>query len=124
MPDPLLAGRRVLVVEDEYFLADELDQALQAAGVTVVGPTSSIEAALDLLDDAVPPDLATVDVNLGGEMAYPVADALLARGVPFLFTTGYDQASLPERHAAIRRLEKPVEARVVVRELGRLLSSG
>ncbi|MGU3362955.1 response regulator [Methylobacterium sp. M6A4_1b] len=88
MPEGHLSGRRVLVVEDEYFLADELDQALEEAGATVLGPAPSVRAALDLLESGPAPDVATVDVNLGGEMAYPVAEALLARGVPFLFTTG------------------------------------
>ena len=121
MPDPLF-GRRVLVVEDEYYLAEELDEALRAVGATVLGPVPSIEDALELLEGDLP-DLATVDVNLRGEMAYSVADALLARGVPFLFTTGYDQASLPERHAGVRRLEKPVEVRKIIQELGRLTNT-
>ena len=120
MPDDILAGRRVLVVEDEYFLADELDHALRASGATVAGPVSTVEAALALLADFVLPDLATVDVNLGGEMAYPVADALVAHGVPFLFTTGYDQASLPHRYASAPRMEKPFDTRKVLQELGRL----
>ena len=120
MPENGLSGRRVLVVEDEYFLADEIDRALRAAGAAVLGPVPSVEAALGLMQTGELPDIATIDINLGGEMAYPVADELLARGVPFLFTTGYDQTSLPERHAAVRRLEKPVEARTILHELGRL----
>lgn len=123
MPDDPLSGRRVLVVEDEYFLADELDVALKAVGAVVLGPVPSVNSALDLLKTAGSPDAATIDLNLGGELAYPVADALLAKGVPCLFTTGYDQASLPERYAAVRRLEKPVDVRKVLRELGGLCAS-
>ena len=122
MPDTLFAGHRVLVAEDEYFLADELNGALQASGAAVIGPVASVEDALAFLDAGIKPDAAVLDMNLGGEPASPIADVLLARNVPFLFTTGYDQASLPQRYATIVRLEKPVELRVVLRELGRLLS--
>lgn len=118
-----LAGRRVLVIEDEYFLADALDRALRAVEATVLGPLPSVRAALDLLENEAAPDAAVLDVNLGGEMAHPVADALQARRVPFLFTTGYDRASLPRRHAAVRHLEKPVETAAVLQELRRLLVS-
>ncbi|MGH1570535.1 response regulator [Methylobacterium sp. P31] len=121
MPDSDLLRRCVLAVEDEYFIAEELEQALRAAGAIVLGPVPSVRAALDLLQGDVAPEIAVLDVNLGGEMVYPVADALAARGVPFLFTTGYDQAALPERYAAVRRLEKPIELPEVLRELRRLL---
>ena len=118
-----LSGRRILVVEDDYFLAEEWNRKLKAAGAAVLGPVPSVEAALELLeaDDAL--DLVVLDVNLGGQMAYPVADALIARKVPFLFMTGYDQSSLPERFAAIRRLEKPIEARAILGQLRRLLNT-
>ena len=120
MPENALSGRRVLVAEDEYYLADELDRALREAGAVVLGPVPSVEAALDLVAGEAPPDAAVLDVNLGGAMVYPVADALVARGAPFLFTTGYDQASLPARYAGVRRLEKPVEAAAILRALRRL----
>ena len=88
MRDDPLPGRRIMVVEDEYVLADELDVALTSAGAIVLGPMSSVKAALGLLEAGTAPDVAAVDVNLGGELAYPLADALRARKVPFLFTTG------------------------------------
>ena len=119
MPDAAVSGRRVLVVEDEYFLADELNRVLQAAGVTVLGPVPTVEAALGLLELGAP-DAAVLDVNLGGETVYPVADALTGHRVPFLFVTGYDQEALPARHAAVHRLEKPVEPRMVLGEVRRL----
>ena len=119
--DAALAGRRILVVEDEYFLAEELRCALTAGGVTVLGPVPSVRAALDLIDRGEAPDAAMLDVSLGGDAAYPIADALTARGLPFLFTTGYDRSSMPARYAAVRRLEKPVELPLLMRELGRLL---
>lgn len=120
MPDGSLVGRRVLAVEDEYFLADELARALRGAGALVLGPLPSVKAALDLLEREVP-DVAVLDVNLGGERADPVADALQARGIPFMFTTGYDQSALPERYAAVRHAEKPVDVRIILGEVGHLL---
>ncbi len=119
----MLTGRSALVIEDEYLLAEELSNALWAAGATVIGPVPSVKAALDLLRHGLALDAVVLDVNLGGEMAYPVADALLERGVPFLFLTGYDQAALPERYAAVRRLEKPVDPSVIVQELALLVGS-
>ncbi len=123
MPDGALARRRVLTVEDEYFIADELAEALQKAGATVLGPASSVEAALALLDGDAPPEAAVLDVNVAGEMVYPVADRLTARGIPFLFTTGYDRSALPERYARVRRLEKPFEPFEVLRALRQLLDA-
>jgi DNA-binding response OmpR family regulator len=123
MSEGTLSGRRILVVEDDYFLADECDLKLRAAGAAVLGPVPSVEAALVFLEASDPPDGVVLDVNLGGQMAYPVADALVAAKVPFLFMTGYDQSKLPERFASIRRIEKPVEARAMLGELRRLLST-
>ncbi|WP_227439553.1 response regulator [Methylobacterium sp. W2] len=116
-----LRGRRILVVEDEYFLADELARGLAEAEAEVIGPIATAEGALDLLEGPAPPDAAILDVNLGGEDVYPVADALLALGVPFLFTTGYDQATILGRYASVRLLEKPMDTAMVLRELDLIL---
>ena len=112
----------ILVAEDEYFLASDLTRELRRAGATVVGPVASVEAAMNLIESASQIGGAILVVNLGGDMAYSVADALMARRVPFLFTTGYDQASLPARYAAVHRLEKPVAAGLILRELERVLT--
>ena len=116
-----LRGRRILLVEDEYFLADELARGLAEAEAEVVGPIATAKGALDLLKGLAPPDAAILDVNLGGEDVYPVADALLALGVPFLFTTGYDQATILDRYASVRLLEKPMDTATVLRELDLIL---
>jgi len=102
-------GRCVLVVEDEYFLADCLACDLRETGAVVVGPVGSVEDALALVEAAERLDGAVVDINLHGEMAFPVADALIARGVPLVFATGYDHASLPKAYAAIPGCQKPVD---------------
>ena len=104
-----LAGRRVLLVEDEYFIVDDMVRSFEAGGALVVGPVASVDEALDLVGRGERLDGAVLDVNLQGEMAYPVADALAARGVPFVFATGYDDASIPARYARVTRYQKPVD---------------
>ena len=101
-----LTGRSILVAEDEYFLATDLNRELRRAGATVGGPVASVERAMALIESAPRIDGAILDINLGGEMAFPVADALRARGVPFVFATGYDQATIPPRFFDVVRCEK------------------
>lgn len=115
-----LEGRRLLVVEDDYFLADEMMRALKASGAEIVGPVASVGDALALIDASNGTlDGAMLDINLRGEPAYPVADALLERGVPFVFATGYDDTTIPHRYAKVMRCEKPVELGKLLRVLGR-----
>lgn len=82
MVEATLAGRSVLVVEDDYYLADEHARALETAGAIVLGPAPSVAAALDLLGREAALEAAVLDVNLGGEMVYAVADTLAVRGIP------------------------------------------
>ena len=100
--------RRVLVVEDEYYLAQDLARALQKLGAQVVGPVPTLEAALALIG-AEPVDAAVLDINLRGEEVYPVADALAERGIPFVFATGYDRSSIPATYQDVPRWEKPFD---------------
>ena len=83
-----LSGQRVLIVEDEYFLAQDLAEYLNHLGVEVVGPVGTVTDALELLHYA---DIqgAVLDINLRGERVYPVADVLEQKQVPFLFASGY-----------------------------------
>ncbi len=122
MPERTLKGCHILVVEDEYMLANELSRELDGAGAVVVGPAPSVERALDLIGTEARPDGAILDVSLGGERVDPVADVLLERGVPFLFVTGYDSLSLGPKFADIVRCEKPVDMRVVTKAIGRIVS--
>jgi CheY-like chemotaxis protein len=105
-PRSALAYRRVLVVEDEYFLADDMAQALQTLGAEVVGPVPTRDGALALLASELV-DVAVLDINLKGETVYPVADALREQGVPFVFATGYDQRAVPDAYKDVKRWEKP-----------------
>lgn len=119
MTDHALANRRILVVEDEYMLASELQRELEDAGAVVLGPAGAVETAIEVIGQEAQIDGAVVDVNLRGEMAYPVADVLADRGVPFVLTTGYDPSALPPRFARIARCEKPVDIAKLARALGR-----
>src|SRR5918995_2719270 len=104
---PSLAGRRVLIVEDEYFLADDLSQAVAQLEAEVLGPVATCEDAFDLLSTGEQIDLAVLDINLEGEAVFPVADTLIEQGVPFLFATGYDQTAIPAQYQQVPRWEKP-----------------
>ncbi len=95
MRHPELAGKRVLVVEDELLVALLVEDVLAAAGCIVVGPFSRLPEALAAAR-IEPVDAALLDVNIAGESVFPVAHVLDERGVPFLFVTGYGQAALPK----------------------------
>ena len=103
------AGRRVLVVEDDYMMAQDLRRDLQKLGATVVGPVPRVPEALRLIATQGALDGAILDVNLSGEMVYPVADVLRARGIPFVFSTGYGEWALPEAYKQVPRCEKPID---------------
>lgn len=113
----LLAERRILLVEDDYFIVSDLARSFEADGAEVVGPAASVADALTLLAANRRVDGAVLDICLHGEMVFPVADALEARGVPFVFATGYDRMVVPPRYAAIRHCEKPVEPAMLVQAL-------
>jgi CheY-like chemotaxis protein len=107
----------VFVAEDDYLIADELRDILEESGAEVVGPAPSVRDALALLASTGPIDSAVLDINLCGEMSYSVADALLARGVPLVFVTGYEGAATPSQYAGVGRCEKPVTMPDIVRAL-------
>jgi CheY-like chemotaxis protein len=121
MTDRRLEGRRILVVEDEFLLADDLAQSLTEFGAVVLGPVRTVSAALELIATETELDAALLDVNLGREKVFAVADALQARDVPFCFTTGYESSSIPERFATVTRFEKPLDADAVTRVIGQRL---
>jgi CheY-like chemotaxis protein len=112
MLDASSRSARILVVEDEYLLAEALADALTALGAQVVGPVAGLAEALDLAADAAI-DGAVLDINLRGEMVFPLADALAARGVPYLFATGYGHETIPQRYQDVPTLSKPVDAQAL-----------
>jgi len=115
--DNTLPGKRILVVEDDFFICDDLTMSLQDRGAEVVGPAASIEQALDLIARTAAIDAAVLDINLQGRMSFPVAKALLARGVPFVFATGYAADVVPDGFADVPRYEKPVNPDIVASRL-------
>jgi PAS domain S-box-containing protein len=113
-PQPRSAGCRVLLVEDEALIGMELEEALQAAGCTVIGVAATVAEALDMIERNEPQG-ALLDINLAGEDSYPVADRLVQARIPFAFCSGYAaDAMLPERFAGVPLIRKPFNAASVV----------
>lgn len=104
-----LSNRRILIVEDESLVAMLLETILEDMGCVTVGPIANIDDALALLasDEAETLDGALLDVNVAGREVFPVADVLKARGVPFVFSTGYGQGGLPDEWRTHATIQKP-----------------
>jgi DNA-binding NtrC family response regulator len=116
-----LAGARILVVEDEYYLAADLVAALEDAGAQVIGPFGAMDQAeAPLASGAF--DAALLDMNLRGEPAFPLAERLQEADVPFVIVSGYSGEALPPTLAEAPRLEKPIEAARAVKALAGLLA--
>jgi len=107
MARPSLRDRRILIVEDEYLVAMSLAEALQDAGSIVLGPVPSVDKAITKIESEPHIDGAVVDVNLGGVLAYPVADLLIAKKIPFVFTSGYEDNLLRDRYSQVKNCAKP-----------------
>lgn len=111
---PDLSGKSILVVEDDYYMAEDVTSALRSAGAQVLGPCPTQEAALALLEKESPSS-AVLDLNLGGGgPRFEIARHLRERGVPFIFLTGYDPDVIPADMDDVARLQKPLPLRDVV----------
>lgn len=111
-----LSGR-ALVVEDNMIIAMDAEDMLQDLGVEEIETASSVGEALRLIERH-PPDFALLDVNLGTETSFPVADALKSRNIPYVFTTGYGESLvLPGEHAGVPIINKPYTQPAVVNAL-------
>ena len=115
-----LNGTRVLIVEDEYYLADDLSRALVQAGAQVVGPIGTLDEATRQVD-ADGFDCAVVDMNLRGDFVFALAERLRNAGMPFLIATGYNQDSLPSALVDVPRIEKPFAPHQVVEALAQIV---
>lgn len=117
-----LAGKRVLLVEDEVLIAAMVVDMLEGLGATVIGPATSLEAGLSLAgsEDI---DVAVLDVNLRGKRIDPIAELLMARGVPVVFATGYGKAAGTVRGQA-EAIDKPYTQDRLAGALWRAMAAG
>ena len=117
-----LSNRRILVIEDEFFVGVDLVEELEREGAEAFGPVSNFNEALSLVEEkGAELDAAILDINLHGEFAFPVALALEFRRVPFVFATAHDHRSLPKRYSHIPHCQKPISPEGVVGALLKLL---
>ena len=122
MSEPKLKGLRVLVVEDEMMVSMLIEDMLDELGCAIVGPASRIDEATTLAREA-DMDCAVLDVNLGGQPIFPLADMLRERGVPFAFATGYGDAGLRDVDRGAPVLQKPFREGDLARVLGELCAA-
>lgn len=113
----LLRGYSILIVEDEYFLADDLAQRFEGTGAIVLGPVGTVRDSIEHISRSDAISVAVLDIRLGRELVFPVADALADRLVPFVFYSAYDELSLPERFRDIRRVSKVAGLDEIVRAI-------
>ncbi|GGD90737.1 hypothetical protein GCM10011390_06830 [Aureimonas endophytica] len=111
-----LAGKRVLIVEDEHFLAEEMAQAVRNVGGIVLGPVADVESALRIVEEGGV-DASILDIRLGDDTSFPIASALKETGVPVIFVTGYDDWFIPNDLDDIPVHRKPTDPDNVVRVL-------
>ncbi|MBB3799935.1 CheY-like chemotaxis protein [Xanthomonas arboricola] len=113
---------RVLLVEDESLVAMLLEDCLAELGYEVAATVGDVDAALAVVQQGHL-DLAVLDVNLGGTLSFPIAEELDARGVPYIFVTGYAQSGIPEKFRHRHGLQKPFQFRDLQQALS-LLEQG
>jgi CheY-like chemotaxis protein len=117
-----VAGRRVLVVEDEAMIALLIESVLDEAGCRIVGPMADADAALAAIrSERV--DAALLDICLSGARSYPIADALVARGVPFAFVSGLALTDMPPAYRNRPHVTKPFGPEAIVLMLERLIGT-
>jgi len=117
-----LEHRRILLVEDEYMLARDMKNELRDVGAVVLGPEGSVAQALQRVTAEPKIDAAVLDVNLGGEMSFQVADALQARRVPFVFSTGYEDTVTQDRYPGVAKCDKPLDMHALMKVLQELIA--
>ena len=106
MPNNIFGGRRILVVEDDWLIVADLVQELEASGAHVIGPIPTLELALKKLDEMPDMSGAVLDVNLRGQMVFPLADELKRRNIPFVFATAYEPHGFPEPYRTVPLVKK------------------
>ena len=122
-PSGALRGRVVLVVEDSYVIATHVQTVLEDQGCTVLGPAPRLAPGLELVRSAARLDGAVLDINLDGELCFPIARALAGRSVPFMFLTGYERAIIPAEFRGVEVLTKPLDATRLIEVAGAIFAA-
>jgi len=117
----LLQGKRILVLEDDFYLATDEKALLERAGARVVGPFGIACKERDILS-AGEIDGAVVDINLGKGPSFDLSRVLGEQGIPFVFVPGYDEAAIPDELSPVPRLEKPVRERELISTLAKIIA--
>jgi CheY-like chemotaxis protein len=108
----VLNGNRLLLVEDEALVASMMAEALNEIGFEVIGPFGKMDYRLGAAVSGEI-DAAILDVNIGGELVYPIAEILAARAIPFAFVTGYSEDNIDKKFANVPVMQKPVERKAL-----------
>jgi DNA-binding response OmpR family regulator len=116
-----IAQKRILIVEDDYLVAQELATSFKKAGARIVGPVSSVTSALEALRGGLP-HAAVLDVVLDGETAYPIAEFLSEHGIPFVFATAFNSV-VPPPYRGVKIFEKPVALPELTQSVAELASA-
>jgi len=110
----------ILVVEDEWLIAMDMQMMIEDQGHRVIGPANNVATALELIEnDAV--DAAFLDINLGSETSFPVAEKLAASAVPLAFISAYAKNEIPQQFHQFVLLPKPITPHLLTRQLGKML---
>lgn len=120
--DERLAGHRVLLVEDEWFVANQIASAFRQVGARVVGMAPTVRQALRVIEDHSQLDGAVIDLDLRGEMAYPIVDRLEERGVPYILATAFEEYQIAPEYRNVPRCSKPFAGRDVAGFYSRLMN--
>jgi DNA-binding LytR/AlgR family response regulator len=115
--DDAIAGLNVLIAEDDVLTAANLAATFEEMGASIVGPVSTVRDALEVVEQAERLDGAVIDIKLRGGTAFPVAEALIKRGTPFVFATAYSETAIPALFSNIVACEKPVSPVQIARAL-------
>jgi len=121
MTDRALSGYRIIILEDDYYQAQDWKQVFEQAGAKVIDVSATVPDLTELLADGRI-DVALIDINLGRSLSLDFARDLRARAIPFAFLTGYDPAMLPDDLADSPCLSKPADIARVVEILAGLAS--
>jgi CheY-like chemotaxis protein len=117
-----LEGRRVLIVEDESLVAMLLETILEDMGCQPIGPVGTIDEALRIVTSDEALDVALLDVNVAGREVFPVAEALRARDIPFVFSTGYGESGLGDAWRGHPTVQKPFTEAAIRQAVARALN--